>query len=59
MGPSTLRELAEQMRLRWEELMVLSAGPDMYGSEILDGQLVELEMWMSRIGRMGEVERAA
>lgn len=43
-----VEELVEQMRRRWEELMTLRASPDMYGSESLDGQLSELELWLLR-----------
>ncbi|WP_190824602.1 hypothetical protein [Saccharopolyspora pogona] len=48
----TLRELVEQMERRWEELMTLRASPDMYGSESLDGQLSELELWLLRMHRL-------
>ncbi|WP_168584133.1 hypothetical protein [Saccharopolyspora sp. ASAGF58] len=48
----TVRELVEQMERRWEELMTLRASPDMYGSESLDGQLSELELWLLRMHRL-------
>lgn len=40
------------MERRWEELIALRASPDMYGSESLDGQLAELELWLLRAQRM-------
>ncbi|GAA0527921.1 hypothetical protein GCM10011581_40770 [Saccharopolyspora subtropica] len=55
----TLRELVEQMEQRWEELMALRASPDMYGSESLDGQLSELEMWLLRMHRLVAGRQAA
>lgn len=48
----TVREMIDQMERRWEELMTLRASPDMYGSESLDGQLAELELWLLRMQRL-------
>ncbi|MDA3643033.1 hypothetical protein LZ318_19825 [Saccharopolyspora indica] len=48
----TVREMVDQMERRWEELMTLRASPDMYGSESLDGQLAELELWLLRMQRL-------
>jgi hypothetical protein len=55
----TLRELVEQMEMRWEELMTLRASPDMYGSESLDGQLSELELWLLRMHQLTAGSTAA
>lgn len=48
----TLRELRNEMESRWAELMTLRASPAMYGSESLDGQVAELELWLGRLQRM-------
>lgn len=45
----SLPELIAEMEQRWNELSALRASPDMYGSESLDGQLSELEMWLLRM----------
>ncbi|MEU5851147.1 hypothetical protein [Saccharopolyspora shandongensis] len=55
----TLRDLVEQMERRWEELNTLRASPDMYGSESLDGQLSELELWLLRMHRLTAAGSAA
>ncbi|MFI0462798.1 hypothetical protein ACH347_01815 [Saccharopolyspora sp. 5N102] len=55
----TLREMVEQMEQRWEELNTLRASPDMYGSESLDGQLSELELWLLRMHRLTATRPAA
>jgi hypothetical protein len=49
----TLETLMADMRLRLDELLMLQASPDMYGSETLEGQVVELEMWIARVERIG------
>ncbi|GAA2794385.1 hypothetical protein [Saccharopolyspora taberi] len=59
MAANTVRELTEQMQQRWDELTALSASPDMYGSELLHGQLAELELWLARMRQLGDVRRAA
>ena len=59
MTPDTVRELTAQMQQRWEELMTLRASPDMYGSESLDGQLAELELWLVRLQRLSDLPQAA
>ena len=55
----TVRELVGEMERRWDELMALRAVPDMYGSELLDGQLAELELWLLRLRRLDASARAA
>jgi hypothetical protein len=48
LGPQTAWEVVEQMERRLGELLALRASPDMYGSEMLDGQVAELELWIAR-----------
>ncbi len=55
----TVRDLVGEMERRWDELMALRASPDMYGSELLDGQLAELELWLLRLRRLDASARAA
>ena len=55
----TVRDLVGEMERRWDELMALRASPDMYGSELLDGQLAELELWLLRLQRLDAARRAA
>ncbi len=45
----TVADLLEEMERRWRELATLRGSPDMYGSESLDGQLSELELWLLRL----------
>ncbi|MHA6803575.1 hypothetical protein [Salinifilum ghardaiensis] len=45
----TVADLVEEMERRWQELVTLRVSPDMYGSESLDGQLSELELWLLRL----------
>lgn len=47
-----LEDLRTEMESRWAELMTLRASPAMWGSESLDGQLAELELWLGRLQRM-------
>lgn len=47
-------ELGRARERRWEELMTLRASPDLYGSESLDGQVAELEMWLGWLQRREE-----
>lgn len=49
---SALEDLRTEMENRWAELMTLRASPAMWGSESLDGQLAELELWLGRLQRM-------
>jgi hypothetical protein len=55
-GPGTVHEAIEQMEDRLNELMVLRASPDMYGSEILDGQVAELELWLARLRSLSNTD---
>lgn len=47
-----VQDLRNEMESRWAELMTLRASPAMYGSESLDGQLAELELWLGRLQRL-------
>jgi hypothetical protein len=55
----TVQEVVGQMERRLGELLVLRASPDMYGSESLDGQVAELELWLARFDRLGAVDAPA
>jgi hypothetical protein len=57
--PVTVQEVVEQMERRLGELLALRASPDMYGSESLDGQVAELELWLARFDRLGAVDTTA
>jgi hypothetical protein len=50
--PPHVDEIVDQMQRRLGELIMLRASPDMYGSELLDGQVTELELWLQRFGRL-------
>lgn len=47
-----IQDLRNEMESRWAELMTLRASPAMYGSESLDGQLAELELWLGHLQRL-------
>lgn len=56
LGQMTTEDLLEQMRERLGALTTLTASPDMYGSELLEGQLIELELWLDRLQRVRSAE---
>lgn len=57
-GDTPVVGLIDAMEQRWQELNSLRASPDMYGSEGLDGQLSELELWLLQARRAATVGRA-
>lgn len=57
LGRFTVEDLLEQMRERLGALTTLS-GPGAYGSELLEGQRIELELWFDRLRRVREAELA-
>lgn len=57
LGRVTVEDLLDQMRERLGALTALSRGSDRYGSELLEGQRIELELWLDRLSRVREAER--